>query len=107
MTHAEYFRLHGTLTSARIEALLAELDEMPDAERISDLMTEALTGFVEEDAFDTVIDAIEQAFGDADLDGIDGAIAALKRLSVEVGQSSEHGVEQLNKAQDLLGWRNA
>ena len=105
MTHAEHYRLNGSLTPERIEALLTELDEVPDAESISDLMLDACTGFPEEDALDKVIDAFQEALDECDPAAMTEALEKLRELSVEMQQSAEHGAEQLGKAQELLGWR--
>lgn len=121
LTHEEAFRLNGTLSEQRIEALLEEAAGAPHAEDIGPKVDEARGQFPDEDFFSECeeellghLDALKElaksvrgnnkAEIQSIIDRLEQCLATVKRKVEEVVNSAEEGRIGLSEALSLLGY---
>lgn len=106
MTHAEYFRLNGTLNEARCRDLIDLSGEVDSVSGIDAQIEEGMAQYPAKDFLAGIMDrlhALTKTMRGANRDDLKGIIEALDDLAQTTFYASEYGREELNKALTTLG----
>lgn len=105
LTDEEYFRVHGTLNTARIEGLLRMAVCVEGSEAVCPMIQDAIASFPDEDFLEPVISKLKVLWNKiphqhrGELTRI---TAELEEVQTATLQSAEYGREQLESAESLL-----
>jgi ElaB/YqjD/DUF883 family membrane-anchored ribosome-binding protein len=121
ITHEEAFRLNGTLSEARIEALLEEAAGAPHVEDIGPKMDDARGQFPDEDFLDDAQQELREHLDDLKelaskvrgnnkaeiqsiIERLEKCLETVKSKVQDAVNSAEEGRASLSEALDLIGY---